>query len=190
MVRLQIKTGIILVFLALFMTGTLLVSLTSANDFELSQDDIKPNIWAWGYTGRPNESEAFSVWANVTKNEAGPDIANVTINVLGPNVTIHDPLSFNGTLYVGDVDAFPNPGDYWLQIIACDLNGTSRTSGFIIITIEVEGNNTVDPILTLPIVVSTSMVVVVIVIISALMYDKKQIELAESTTQPDNGSVE
>jgi hypothetical protein len=190
MVRLQIKTGIILVFLALFLTGTLFVSLTSATDFEPSQDETGPSIWEWGYTGRPNESEAFSVWANVTDNDGGVGVRNVTFNILGPNVTIHDPLTFNGTFYVGNADALPNPGDYWLQLLAYDMNNNTRTSGYIIITIDEESEATVDPLLTLPIVVSMSIVLVVIVIIVALMYDQKQRELEESSEPPENGSIE
>ena len=97
MVRLHIKTGLILTILALFMTGTLLVATSSASEFVLSQDTAAPNIWDWNYYGRANQSEAFTVWANVTDNEGGDGIRNVTININGPNVTIHDLMLFNGT---------------------------------------------------------------------------------------------
>ena len=186
MVRLQIKTGFVLVFLALLMTGTMLVSLTSANDFEPSQDDtIRPAIWDWNYTGRPNESEAFSVWANVTDNDGGVGILNVTIHITGPNVTVHDLMTFNGSFYEADVDAFPNPGDFTLYVSAMDLNYNNRDGRILYVTIEEDVEPTVDPMLTLPVVVSSSIVIAVIVMMFALMYDKRQIELGEAIPETD-----
>jgi len=177
MARLQIKMGVVLVFLTLLMIGTFLITPTTASDFEPSQASTAPNIWDWGYTGRPNASEAFSVWANVTVHEGGLGIANVTINISGPNVTIHDLMTYNGSFYVVNVDAFPNPGEFLLYVTAVDINGESRDGRTIYITIEEDDKPTVDPRLTLPVVVSTSMVIAVIVIMFALMYDRRQIEL-------------
>ena len=189
MVRLQIKTGVVLVFLALFMTGTFLVTPTTASDFEPSQLDA-PNIWDWGYTGRPNESEAFSVWANVTVHESGLGIANVTMHITGPNVTVHDLMTFNGSFYELDIEAFPNPGEFKLYVSAMDLNNENRDGRIVYITVEDEGEETVDPLLTLPVVVSTSILVAVIVMIIALMYDRREIEIAENASSLESKSPE
>jgi hypothetical protein len=191
MVRLQIKTGLVLVFLALLMTGTMLVSQTSANDFEPSQvDTTAPNIWDWNYTGRPNESEAFSVWANVSVHEGGLGILNVTIHITGPNVTVHDLMTFNGSFYEADVDAFPNPGDFTLYVSAMDLNYDTRDGRILYVTIEEDVEPTVDPMLTLPVVVSSSIVIALIVMMFALMYDKRQIELEEQASSLEADSTD
>ncbi|MGY5858367.1 MAG: hypothetical protein RTU63_03285 [Candidatus Thorarchaeota archaeon] len=187
MVRLHIKTGLILAFLALFMTGTLLVMTTTAGDFQISQDTTQPNIWDWNYSGRPNESEAFTVWANVTDNEGGDGIRNVTINISGPNVTIHDLMIFNGTFYEVDIDAFPNHGTFDMFIVAYDMNNNTRIGRHITVIVEEVVEPPVDPMLTLPFVVASSVILAIIVIMIALMYDKRQIEAAAN---PDTTEVE
>ncbi len=188
MVRLQIKAGIVLAFLTLIMAGTFLVNPTTASDFQPAQDNA-PNIWDWGYTGRPNASEAFAVWANVTVHEAGLGIVNVTINISGPNVTVNDLMTFNGSFYEADIEAFPNPGEFRLHVSAIDLNNNSRDGRIVFITIEEDGGPTVDPLLTLPVVVSTSILIAVVVMVFALMYDRRQIELA-GQIEPAEGTIE
>lgn len=173
MVPLRVKSGLILAFLVLLMTGNLLVITSTASDFQLSYDTIRPNIWDWNYTGRPNASEAFSVWANVTDNEGGVGILNVTINISGPNVTIHDLMTFNGTFYEADVEAFPNPGEFHMYVRAFDLNNNTRDGRILTVIIEADVPPPVDPILTLPLVVSSSLVLAVIVVMIALMYDRR-----------------
>lgn len=185
MARLQIKIGAVLVFLALLMIGTFLVTPTSAKDFEPSQASTAPNIWDWGYTGRPNASEAFSVWANVTVHEGGLGIANVTINISGPNVTVHDLMTYNGSFYEADVAAFPNPGEFLLYVTAVDLNNQTRNGRAIYITIEEDDEPTVNPVLTLPAVVSTSIVLAIIVIVFALMYDRKQMQIMKNANSSE-----
>ena len=188
MVRLQTKAGIVLAFLTLIMAGTLLVNPTTASDFQPAQDNA-PDIWDWGYTGRPNASEAFVVWANVTAHEAGLGIVNVTINISGPNVTVNDLMTFNGSFYEADIEAFPNPGEFRLHVSAIDLNNDSRDGRIVFITIEEDGGPTVDPLLTLPVVVSTSILIAVVVMVFALMYDRRQIELA-GQIEPAEGTIE
>jgi hypothetical protein len=186
MVRLQHKIGISLVFLTLFIAGSSLVPVSTAGSFHVSQVDVTPpNIWDWNYTGRPNESEAFSVWANVTDNDGGVGIRNVTINISGPNVTIHDAMVNNGTFYEADIDAFPNPGTFDMYVSAYDLNNNTRYGRHIDIVIEADTEEPPDPILTLPIVVGSSGVLAVIVIMSALMFDRRQEELVDRTPSED-----
>ena len=180
MVRLHIKSGMILALLALLMTGTMLVTTTTASDFQTSQDTTLPNIWDWNYTGRPNESEAFSVWANVTDNEGGDGIRNVTINIIGPNVTVNDLMIFNGTYYEADIDAFPNDGTFDMFVIAYDMNNNTRSGRHITIIIEEDVEPPVDPNVTLPIVVAGSLVLAISVFMFALMYDKREEEIGDS----------
>jgi len=187
MVRLQHKIVIPLILLSLFITGSSLVLLSTAGNFQISQvDTTPPNIWDWNYTGRPNQSEAFSVWANVTDNDGGGGIRNVTINISGPNVTIHDAMTFNGTLYEADIDAFPNPGTFDMFVSAYDLNNNTRLGRHIDIVIEEDNIQPPDPNQTLPLVVGSSGVLAAIVIMFALMYDRRQQEIAEVASSDDN----
>jgi hypothetical protein len=189
MVQPQIKTGVLLVFLALFITGTFLATPATASDFDPSQPTTAPNIWDWGYTGNPNASQPFSVWANVTAHPDGLGIANVTMHATGPNVTRHDLMTFNGSFYELDLEAFPNPGQFILWVSAMDLNDDTRDGRIVYITIEDDTDPTVDPLLTMPAVVSTSILIAVVVMVFALMYDRKQIELA-GQMEPADGTIE
>lgn len=178
MVHLRFTTGVVVAFLAILLIGTLLIPFASASDSQVSQEDpILPNIWDWDYTGRPNESEAFSVWANVTAHEDDVGIRNVTINISGPNVTIHDLMIFNGSYYEASLDAFPNPGEFRMYVSATGMNNQTRDGRIATVIIEEEGGPAVDPMVTLPIVVSTSLVLLVIVLMAAMFYDKKQTEI-------------
>lgn len=183
MVRLRTTTGVAVAFLAILLNGTLLISVSSAGNFEVSQDPIIPDIWVWGINGRPNESEAFSVWANVTAHVNDTGIRNVTINISGPNVTINDLMIFNGSYYEASLDAFPNPGEFRLYVSATGMNNLTRNGRIITIIIEEDAEPTVDPIRTLPIVIATSLLLVVIVIMVAMMYDRKQDEIGETVNQ-------
>jgi hypothetical protein len=182
MVRLDIKTGVIFAILALFITGTTLVSTSTASEFALSQDTTAPNIWDWNYYGQANESEPFTVWANVTDNEGGDGIRNVTINILGPNVTIHDLMLFNGTYYEVDIDAFPNPGTFDMFVNAYDMNNNTRLGRHISVIINENTEPPLDPLVTLPIVVSSSIILAVILMIFAIIYDRRR-EAANETDQ-------
>jgi len=180
MPRLHIKTGVILTILALFITGSALISASTASEFALSQDTTAPSIWDWNYYGQANESEPFTVWANVTDNEDGDGIRNVTINILGPNVTIHDLMIFNGTYYEADIDAFPNPGTFDMFVNAYDMNNNTRLGRHISIIIEENTEPPLSPLVTLPIVVSGSIVLAVVVMIFALIYDRRREKISES----------
>ena len=183
MVRLRTTTGVAVAFLAILLSGTLLISVSSAGNFKVSQDPIIPDIWVWGISGRPNQSEAFSVWANVTAHVNDTGIRNVTINISGPNVTINDLMIFNGSYYEASLDAFPNPGEFRLYVSATGMNNLTRNGRIITIIIEEDAEPTVDPIRTLPIVIATSLLLVVIVIMVAMMYDRKQDEIGETVNQ-------
>ncbi|MHA1577759.1 MAG: hypothetical protein ACTSU3_10400 [Candidatus Thorarchaeota archaeon] len=183
MVRLRITTGVVVAFLAILLTGTLLISVSSAGNFKVSQDPIIPDIWVWGINGRPNASEAFSVWANVTAHVNDTGIRNVTINISGPNVTIHDLMIFNGSYYEASMDAFPNPGEFRLYVSATGMNNLTRDGRIITVIIEENVEPTVDPMRTLPIVIATSLLLVVIMIMVAMMYDRKQNEIGETAIQ-------
>ena len=163
------------------MTGALLVATSSASQFTPSQDTTQPSIWDWNYYGRANQSEPFTVWANVTDNEGGDGIRNVTINILGPNVTVHDLMIFNGTYYEADIEAFPNPGTFDMSVVAYDLNNNTRLGRHITIIVEEDLPDPIDPIVTLPIVVASSGILAVSVFGISMIYDRRKEELVDDT---------
>ncbi len=149
-------------------TITFILILSSAPFSEA----VNPTIWAWGIEGEPELGQGFDVWANVT--DADFDLANVTVEVVGPNMSINNLLTFNGTFYVGSVPSFPNDGEFSVRIKAFDLAGGSRTSARIYIDFESNPVIPVDPLLTMPIVVSSSLGLMVVVVGLACIYDRKK----------------
>ncbi|MFW9833627.1 MAG: hypothetical protein ACFFEK_06505 [Candidatus Thorarchaeota archaeon] len=136
------------------------------------------NIYAWGIEGEPELGQGFNVWANVTNddtvNDNDPGIKNVTVRVIGPNMSVRNLMSFNGTYYTGSVPAFPNGGTFNVYIIAYNLTDHPRTSTNVLINYDPEAPTPVDPTITMPVVVGSSIAMMVVVTVLALVYDRRQ----------------
>jgi len=138
--------------------------------------DVSPSIYDWGYHGRPNESEAFSVWANVTDDDS--DLANVSIHVSGPNTTINELMTFNGTFYVADIGAFQDIGTYNMYVSATDLANHTITSRHIYVVISPQTTEPPDPYLTMPYVIVSSLIAGIVVCLIAYYYGSRRLETA------------
>lgn len=138
--------------------------------------DVSPSIYDWGYEGRPNESEAFTVWANVTDDDS--DLANVSIHVSGPNTTINELMTFNGTFYVADLDAFQDVGTYNMYVSATDFAFHTITGRHIYIVISIPTTEPPDPYLTMPYVVISSLIAGIIVCFVAYYYGSRKSKIA------------
>jgi hypothetical protein len=132
---------------------------------------IDPTIWAWGIEGQPELGQGFNVWANVT--DADLDLKNVTLEVVGPNMSLRNLMTFNGTFYTGLVSAFPNDGEFRVRIWAYDFANNSRNSSPLYIEYEEDPEPPIDPTVTMPIVVFSSVGLMAVVIALALVYDRK-----------------
>lgn len=144
----------------------------SQDNNTISQDDnIVPNIWAWGITGRANESVPFIVWANVTDDGVG--VKNVSVHINAPNYTLVEELLYNGSFYERLLDPFLFPGEYRLIVRAFDMNNNTRTGGIIYVTIVPPEEIPIDEGLTMPVVVATSVLLAIIVLMAAMLYDKR-----------------
>ncbi|MFW9965048.1 MAG: hypothetical protein ACFFCX_15870 [Candidatus Sifarchaeia archaeon] len=145
----------------------------AANDmgFRISQDD-GPDIYHWGIEGEPELGQGFDVWANVTDEETS--VLNVSVVVSGPNMTLNSLMPFNGTLYTGSVPAFPNDGVFNVLIRAFDTENNSRESYDVDITFEADPVIPIDPWVTMPIVVSSSIGMMALVAGLALVYDRRR----------------
>jgi hypothetical protein len=133
--------------------------------------DVSPTIYDWGIIGRPNESVAFIVWANVTDEDG--DLANVSVHVSGPNTTIHEIMPFNGSLNVINLDAFLEIGIYDIYVSASDLANHTRVGRHVFVEIQAETTDTPDPNITMPIVVVSSLIAGFIVCVVAYFYGKR-----------------
>jgi len=178
MTRLRISALLGVVFIVVLFLST--ASHVGAYDsgFILSQ----PDVWAWGIEGEPELGNGFDVWANVTDDGSG--LRNVTIQVYGPNMSINNLMTFNGTFHIGSVPPFPNDGTFTARIRAYDMANVTRTSSNVIIDFESDPVITVDPSLTMPIVVGSSVGFIAIVSVIALVYDKKK-SLGERNSLPE-----
>ena len=142
-----------------------------------------PDIWEWGIEGEPELGLGFDVWANVSDDDM--DLKNVTVEVVGPNMSLNNLLTFNGTYYTGFVPVFPSDGEFRVRIIAYDLANNTRTSGPVYIEYEENPAPPIDPTVTMPIVVGSSLGLIVIVVGLALVYDKRK-GASELVAQPES----
>ncbi len=133
--------------------------------------DVSPSIYDWGITGKPNMSEPFTVWANVTDDDL--DLVNVSVYVNGPNTTIHELMTYNGSLYVEDLDALLETGTYDIYITATDLANNTRVSRHEYVELQTETTTVVDPGATMPYVVVSSLGFGLIVCIGAYFYRQR-----------------
>jgi len=173
-----------LVLAVLFSSLVLSVSTTGVVSVAQTQGqgatrlaDVSPSIYNWGITGRPNMSEPFTVWANVTDDDL--DLANVSVHVSGPNTTIHEVMPYNGSLYVENLDALLDSGTYDIYVTATDLANNTRVSRHEYIELQMETTTVVDPNITMPYVVASSLCIGLVACIVAYLYRQRQ--LAGST---------
>ena len=153
---------------------------TAGSSYVLSQTN--PDIWDWGIEGDPLLGQGFDVWANVSDSDS--DLRNVSVQVSGPNMTLNNLLTFNGTFYTGAVPAFPNDGLFEVYIRAYDMTNGTRTSPHDFIEYEEDPIIPIDPTITMPFVVGSSIGLIVLVIGFAIFYDRKR-NPGEQNVQPD-----
>jgi hypothetical protein len=173
MARLRLFTLLGFIFISVLLLSSVQTTKAFATvgpTYTLSQN--QPDVWAWGIEGDPLMGLGFDVWANVTDEDA--DLKNVSVQVNGPNMTLNSLMTFNGTLYTGAVPAFPNDGLFDVYILAYDTTNRSRTSSNVQYDFESDPVIPIDPNLTMPVVVISSIGLVAVVIGLAFVYDKKQ----------------
>ncbi len=176
------RTSHVLTFLVLaVLFSSLILSVGTKGILTVSQTqdqhathvaDVSPSIYDWGIAGRPNMSEPFTVWANVTDDDL--DLANVSVYVNGPNTTIRELMTYNGSLYVENLDALLEAGTYDIYITATDLANNTRVSRHEYVELQTETTTVVDPNITMPYVVASSLCIGLIACIGAYLYRQRQ----------------
>ncbi len=165
--------GLVLVT-ALFLSPAQLVA-GQDSDFVLAL----ASVYDWGIEGEPELGSGFDVWANVTNddiaNDDDPGIKNVTVHVSGPNMTVNNLMTFNGTYYTGSVGPFPNDGSFDVSIMAYNQTDHRRVSYSVTIVYESDPLPTLDPNVTMPIVVISSVGLMGVVMVVAMVYDRRRV---------------
>ncbi|TET08808.1 MAG: hypothetical protein E3J86_09880 [Candidatus Thorarchaeota archaeon] len=186
MARLRLFTILSIIFVAVLLSSsaqnTNSMVIVKPN-YTLSQ--TSPDVWAWGIEGDPLLGQGFDVWANVTDTDS--DLRNVSVQVTGPNMTLNNLLTYNGTFYTGSVPAFPNDGLFNVLIRAYDLTNRSRTSYNVDFEYEENPIIPIDPNVSMPFVVGSSIGLVVLVIGFAMFYDRRK-NPVEQIMQHENGT--
>jgi len=130
------------------------------NHKNLAQDTLRPSIDAWGIDGPIRSGEQFTVWANVSDSESG--VLNVSAEILQDgSLYSNSLLEFNGSYFARAIPGLEFNHTYELAIIAFD-NAENRAESFTReFDLVINTDTTIDPAVTLPIVVGSSMVVLV-----------------------------
>jgi hypothetical protein len=97
-------------------------------------------------------------------------------------------MPFNGTFYTGSVPAFPNEGVFNVFIRAFDIANNSRESYDVAITFESDPVIPLDPSVTMPVVVGSSLGLMVVVMGLAVVYDRKRNGSGEQIAPPETDS--
>lgn len=139
----------------------------------LSQDDtIRPEIYEWGLDGTVNNETSFVVWANVS--DVGSGIKNVTANLRQDTLDVSEYImSFNSTFYRVVFPPVESNHTYTIRVRAFDNANNSALSFPRSFDLRIIPGTITDPYVTLPIVVSSSLVLLVLVAVVAREYDKR-----------------
>ncbi len=139
----------------------------------ISQDTLRPEIFAWGFEGDPSLGNPFLVWTNVSDTGSGIRNVSVVVEQLYGNSTNYL-MDSNGTHYVRTLPGLPENHTYTLFILAFDNANNSATSYSRTIDRHPPPPATVDPAVVMPWVVGSSLGFAVIVLFLSLFYARRR----------------
>ncbi len=172
MAQLRLFAIIGMAIMTFVLISTIPIAASPATIFLISPESSEPDIWAWGIEGEYELGQGFDVWANVSDQD--DDLKNVTVQVIGPNMTYRSLMTFNGSFYIDSVPAFPNDGTFTVRLRAYDFENNTRTSSPFYIDYISTPPPIIDPSITLPIVVGSSVGLMVVLVGFAYIYDRKK----------------
>jgi hypothetical protein len=153
-----------------------------------AQDVLRPEIYGWGIDGALSDGAAFTVWANVTDEDSG--INNVTANVRqddgSPVVTL---LSHNSTFFTAILSGVELNHTYAIWVESYDIAGNVAVSYTRNFDLRIVSNPELDPIVTLPYVVSISLLALGIAIGLSYIYNQRNPRLDPSEDEIESLDV-
>lgn len=152
------------------------------SSFSVSQDTVRPEIREWGIEGRAATGESFRVWADVVDYESG--LRNVTFILNSNNATVSRvniyPMENNGTLHVVQHPGLAVNFTYLFRVLAFDMANNSALSYSRTISRYPNTETAIDPNVTMPVVVTSSLAFFALVSLLAYVYDRRQRRLSRS----------
>ncbi len=153
------------------------------------QDTLRPTIEVWNISRSAYEGEPFTVWADVRDLDSG--VRNVSLTILDSaiNRTEYELLD-NGSYYVVSIGRLQFNRSHELWISAFDMANNSATTYHLTINLIESTYTPVDPWVTMPTVVSSSLALMAMVICLAAVYDKRRAwdeQFKPTESAPDEG---
>ncbi|MFW9921456.1 MAG: hypothetical protein ACFFED_17790 [Candidatus Thorarchaeota archaeon] len=187
-----IKSIPLLFLLSLFLAAPLSTNpLVQAHEsnliHSLSQDITRPEIYGWGIDGSVNTVDSFTVWANVTDTNSG--ILNVTAVIrVDANVssTTRTLMPFNGTFFSKTFSALEINHTYSIWVEAYDMELNLAQSYNRQFDLHVYPSTGIDPNVTLPFVLTGSLVTFLVAVLLAREYQKRNPRLETPPVEAEN----
>ncbi|MGY5875478.1 MAG: hypothetical protein RTU30_07015 [Candidatus Thorarchaeota archaeon] len=134
-------------------------------------DTLRPEIYEWGFDRPSNWNESFFAWANVSGT--GSALENVSFVVSRDGNERRHLLSYNGTLFTGVIPHLRANATYDVYIETFDW-GMNKASGYHqSLNFYPPEPPPLDPGVTAPIVIPSSILLMGVVIAIARIYDKR-----------------
>jgi len=184
---------VILVAVMILAHGVVVESTAAANPQQREvaglQDTLRPTIEVWNISRSAYEGEPFTVWADVRDLDSG--VRNVSLTILDSaiNCTEYELLD-NGSYYVASLGRLQFNRSHELWISAFDMANNSATTYHLTVNLIESTYTPVDPWLTMPTVVSSSLALMAMVICLAAVYDKRRAwdeQFKPTESAPDEG---
>ncbi|MHA2424487.1 MAG: hypothetical protein ACXAEF_06850 [Candidatus Thorarchaeota archaeon] len=153
-------------FLITFLLIGIMISPVAA------QDTLRPEIYGWGIDGEVVDGASYTVWANVTDNDSG--ILNVSARVRQDSgVPVTTPMTFNDTFYTVTLPGVETNHTYTIWIVVYDVAENIATSYTRSFNLFIDPDPPLDPLITLPYVISVSIMSLVAVLGFSYEYNKR-----------------
>lgn len=153
------------------------------------QDTLRPTIEVWNISRSAYGGEPFTVWADVRDPVSGVRNVSLVIQDTTLNRTEYE-LLYNGSYYAASINRLQFNRSHELWISAFDMANNSATTYHLTVNLIESTHTPIDPSVTMPIVVLSSLTLMAMVIGVAVVYDKRRAwdELSEPTEfAPDEG---
>jgi len=178
---------VVVILVAVMILALSVVVKTSAADLQQResaslQDTLRPTIEVWNISRFAYEGEPFTAWADVRDPDSG--VRNVTLIIQDStlNRTEYE-LLHNGSYYAASISRLQSNRSHELWLLVFDMANNSATTYHLTVNLIESTYIPIDPWVTMPTVVSSSLALTAIVICMAVVYDKRRTsgELAEPT---------
>ncbi len=134
-------------------------------------DSLRPEILEWGVVQPHSWDDPFVVWANVS--ESGSGIENVTVVIEGPLGERRHLLPYNGTHYTAWLAPLGLNATFQVHVEAYDWAMNVATSYTLTVDLSPRPPPPLDPWVTMPLVVGSSLVLMVVVVVVAYAYRRR-----------------